>query len=305
MAVRNSTMSYNSNQTSGQWHLLRKLVLLLLLVVALALGLVLAFRQKSDFPLLLFNVLADVSLGVIAGLGSRFVLRQRNWVIQVLASTATVFIGLYVLGAFTNWKSGVGPLPFSLNLGNVNWLDPFHIAWGSLLRFKTGRVNMIGLAQMVIAVDTSWIALRAWRQSGLVERSVGSTPRVGNHGRLRSSPVAVSPNTAFPKIRLPRGLRSGFKSKPMIKPRKLDRPVIASAAMPAPGRSSRSKRWNPLRRKPEIQFAAYEEYRCPYCFEVVKRDDPRGVVECDVCHTLHHKDCWDITGTCQVPHLNT
>jgi hypothetical protein len=37
----------------------------------------------------------------------------------------------------------------------------------------------------------------------------------------------------------------------------------------------------------------------------VKRNDPRGVVECEVCHTLHHKDCWDITGACQVPHLNT
>jgi hypothetical protein len=29
------------------------------------------------------------------------------------------------------------------------------------------------------------------------------------------------------------------------------------------------------------------------------------VVECDVCHALHHKDCWDITGFCQVPHLNS
>jgi hypothetical protein len=29
------------------------------------------------------------------------------------------------------------------------------------------------------------------------------------------------------------------------------------------------------------------------------------VVECEVCHTLHHKDCWDVTGICQVPHLNT
>jgi hypothetical protein len=25
-------------------------------------------------------------------------------------------------------------------------------------------------------------------------------------------------------------------------------------------------------------------------------------VECQICHTLHHADCWAITGTCQVPH---
>jgi ribosomal protein L37AE/L43A len=58
-------------------------------------------------------------------------------------------------------------------------------------------------------------------------------------------------------------------------------------------------------RKPEVQFATSEEHRCPYCLELVGPDDPRGVVECKVCHTLHHADCWAITGVCQVPHLNS
>jgi hypothetical protein len=48
-----------------------------------------------------------------------------------------------------------------------------------------------------------------------------------------------------------------------------------------------------------------EEHRCPYCLDAVARTDPRGVKECEVCHTLHHADCWAITGICQVPHLNT
>jgi ribosomal protein L37AE/L43A len=59
------------------------------------------------------------------------------------------------------------------------------------------------------------------------------------------------------------------------------------------------------RKKLRVQLALVEEHRCPYCLENVTRADPRGVVECNVCHTLHHKDCWDITGSCQVPHLNT
>jgi hypothetical protein len=29
------------------------------------------------------------------------------------------------------------------------------------------------------------------------------------------------------------------------------------------------------------------------------------VKKCEVCNTLHHADCWAITGMCQVPHLNT
>ncbi len=47
------------------------------------------------------------------------------------------------------------------------------------------------------------------------------------------------------------------------------------------------------------------EDRCPYCLDVVKREDPRGVKVCEVCGTPHHADCWAITGKCQVPHLNT
>ena len=64
----------------------------------------------------------------------------------------------------------------------------------------------------------------------------------------------------------------------------------------------------PRRRKgsrPRVQFAVVEDHRCPFCLDSVSRADPRGVVECEVCHALHHKDCWDITGVCQVPHLNT
>lgn len=47
------------------------------------------------------------------------------------------------------------------------------------------------------------------------------------------------------------------------------------------------------------------EVRCPYCFDIIKPNDPRGVKVCEVCHTPHHADCWAITGRCQVAHLNT
>lgn len=47
------------------------------------------------------------------------------------------------------------------------------------------------------------------------------------------------------------------------------------------------------------------EDRCPYCSDIVKRNDPRGIKVCEVCGAPHHADCWAITGKCQVPHLNT
>ncbi len=54
-----------------------------------------------------------------------------------------------------------------------------------------------------------------------------------------------------------------------------------------------------------LKLTGVVEDRCPYCLDVVKKNDPRGVHKCEVCGTPHHADCWAITGKCQVPHLNT
>ncbi len=293
---------YDPDRTSERWHLLRKVFLLFLLVVALALGLVFLARQRSSLPLLLFNLLADASLGLLIGVGTRLVLRDRNWFIQGIASAAMSIVGLAVLGYFTDWKSGIGPL--HAGLVKVNWLDWAHLTLKLPLQFgRRSSMDLLDLAHMVVAVDTSWFALRAWKRSSrLVGQSGGYSPRVRSRARARPVGAAVAPNVSIPQIRVPVGSSTGSR----IKRRKVGRPSIsrsaASAMRPSRGQSGR---WNPLRRKPEVQLAVYEEHRCPYCLEDVNRNDPRGVVECQVCHTLHHKDCWDITGTCQVPHLNT
>ena len=58
------------------------------------------------------------------------------------------------------------------------------------------------------------------------------------------------------------------------------------------------------RRDAEIRLTGAEKYKCPYCLQPIEARDPRGVVVCPICHTRHHKDCWDITGMCQVPHYH-
>jgi hypothetical protein len=292
---------YNSDEDSERWHLVRRVILLLLLVVALSLGLVILFRQKGSTPLLLFNVLADVSLGLLIGLGTRVVLRHRHGFIQGVASAAMVLIGLAVLGYFTDWKSGIGP--FQVGLIKENWLDWAHISLRLPLEFGRSRMDMLDLAHMVIAIDTSWIALRAWKRSvSYSGQASSSMPRIRSRTRARPVRTTVTSNVSVANTRSP--AVSNARSK-VVKKKPSGRPVISMrTADPRPSRS-RARAWNPLHRKPEIQFAVYEEHRCPYCLEIVTRDDPRGSVECQVCHALHHKDCWDITGTCQVPHLNT
>lgn len=51
-----------------------------------------------------------------------------------------------------------------------------------------------------------------------------------------------------------------------------------------------------------VRFVGKEEMRCPYCLQIIDPKDPKGIVYCPICHAPHHKECWDITGTCQVPH---
>ena len=57
------------------------------------------------------------------------------------------------------------------------------------------------------------------------------------------------------------------------------------------------------RRTPKaVKLIGKEDLRCPYCLQPVDLKDPKGVVICPICHAAHHKECWDITGSCQVPH---
>jgi ribosomal protein L37AE/L43A len=294
MAAR--TMSFDPDSTSERWHLGRKLTLLLLLVIALALGLVILFRQRTTLPSLVFNLFADISIGLVVGLATRLALRQRNWFVRSVASAALVIIGIIVLGYSTEGIIGLVLPP--LGFVRVSWLDQWHVPLELPLRVASSAMNWAGLAYMVIAIDTSWIALRAWRQS--TPRVDGSSAVSSRRRRsVRSSHTNVSPRFTFPKIQ-PRNSSEKLKAR-----RRSERPMVSMSVASNSVKATRSKRWSPLHKKPQIQLAIHEEHRCPYCLEEVKRDDPRGVVECEVCHTLHHKDCWDITGACQVPHLNT
>jgi hypothetical protein len=299
-----STSDFMRTSRSGpapeRWHLARKLTLLALLVTAAAIGLVLLLRRYGGISPLLFDLLADGSLGLLTGFGCRLVLRRRNEFIRALCAAALSILGLAFLGYLTNWGSGVGPI--DLRMVDVHWLDRFHLALQLPIGLGRHTMDLMDLAHMFIAVDTSWLALRVWRKrrrsAAKTAGPLFSTAAEGMQS-VRASSLAVPPSAAHrarPRIESPGGLAvhgSGTR-----------RPLIAVLhARPSPA-AGRSRQRQLMRRRPAVQLAAYAEHRCPYCLEDVKRNDGRGSVECPICHTLHHKDCWDITGTCQVPHLN-
>jgi len=99
---------YMSARSPENWHLVRKVLLLLFLVVAWAFGLVLLLQRSNPVPPLIFNLLADGSIGALMGLGSRFVLRRRHWLLRSLVSAALSIVGLLLVGFLTGVGFQVG-----------------------------------------------------------------------------------------------------------------------------------------------------------------------------------------------------
>ena len=78
----------------------------------------------------------------------------------------------------------------------------------------------------------------------------------------------------------------------------VNRKTVKAAVKPVQHKSASKKHKS-------IRLVGLEEHRCPYCLELVEENDPAGVVVCPICHANHHKSCWDVSGTCQVPHIQS
>lgn len=237
--------------------LVRKLMLLSLLMIVAALGLVLLLRNISLFSLFLPHILSDAAMGLIAGFSVRWILRKQMVFLRFISALAFLIGGLELLGWFTGWQIGLGPL--ILGHASVDWYS---------------------LGQLLLGTGISLLALYAWTPSAPVVVDPAPTPKSIDRSPRRGP---------RPGKRLRRSSGSREQSSPAA--------VFKQSAGPIRKRSSH--------RKPRLQLSGEVEHRCPYCLELVDLDDPRGTVECKICHTLHHADCWAITGACQVPHYTT
>jgi hypothetical protein len=324
MAMRAATMSPMITPDHETYirepsYFFRKLVLLVLLVTATALWTVLLFKGQDQFPLMLSTSFTDIALGLVAGFGSRVVLYKRGLFLQTLIGILLAVFGVILAGSVSNSVLGMGPitlqpsaaaqlseLTFStdlpeqigslkiepgelLDLEKMNWADPLHLlgslfmamtalyAWRDNSPYSTQQVDVMPLEPVSIAEPRPMV-----RTSASSNGRSRTNPRGGLFARLRA------------------GSHTGNGSRPSNR----IRPMVFRDPKATNAQRSKSRRRR-SRSKSQIQFAVVEEHRCPYCLDSVTRNDPRGVKECEVCHTLHHADCWAITGVCQVPHLNT
>ncbi|MCC6567686.1 MAG: hypothetical protein IT315_00460 [Anaerolineales bacterium] len=313
MATHAATMSsiHASMYARESDSFMRKLTILLLLVVNASLGIVLWFRLDRDLPLLLPTFFADACIGLIAGYGARFVYRNWNLAAQYITAILAALVGMILIGSLTKSVLGIGPLGFerdaSAQIRNLSFdstlstqlrdlnLDP-------LTLFDFSKMEASDVAHLAVSLLLTLLSLQAWRQSS---RQVIEVEPLG-HAQIEVEPRNIGVSVSPVETHEPRQPVTWFRSpapspapRPRIRTKNRSRTEVRKAAKASAPRKSRS------RRRPNIQLAVVEEHRCPYCLDPVNRNDARGVQECDVCHTLHHADCWAITGFCQVPHLNS
>ena len=242
----------------------RKLVLLILLVITSAIGLVALLRQtRISIPILAF-LLTDGIMGLIAGFSVRWILSKKYLVLRIVVIVACIIGGLVLLGWFTGWSFGID----QFNAGHkwVDWWD---------------------LGQVVLATGFAMLALFAWQHPAHAESP--ASPRTKNKKKvLHTRRKSQRPPDQSPRPQPAPSVSSEPRHTP---PQENSRPPIKPKRNPA------------AHSKPKLVLSGQEEHRCPYCLELIEPNDPRGVVECEICHTLHHADCWAITGACQVPHF--
>jgi ribosomal protein L37AE/L43A len=86
----------------------------------------------------------------------------------------------------------------------------------------------------------------------------------------------------------------------------LSAPVVIKAPKKSTKKSTAVKATAPRKAKGkqlnDVKLMGEEEHVCPYCLEKVEKSEE--IVVCPECGTWHHKDCWDLTGSCGVAHRN-
>jgi hypothetical protein len=170
----------------------------------------------------------------------------------------------------------------------------------SLVRQPT--VNWDGLVQVFTAGLVCWLALYAWRsprQNGVAQsivESVNPEPQTPSPGELPAGPIAaLAPSEELP-AREPRRILPAWIHWPWGST--LLRPTLQHP-LAVPDKVAEL----PVRVRRPIRLIGAEEHRCPYCLDIVQPNDPAGVEICPICHAHHHKACWQVTGNCQVPHI--
>jgi hypothetical protein len=217
---------------------------------------------------LIYSLAAVTGIGLVAGMYVRLVMRKSIGAIQILAGLTAALIGI---------------VAFDLALTQIGAVSAFH-------GFPTWSL----FTQVFLAGISVWLVETAWRKDRMKILKKKAQFRRAHREKLPKLKAAMKKKSSH-RAKTPRPSSTlPAKQRPIPEASFRTQPAISLTATPQTQMRKRKSR--------KVTLAAFEEHRCPYCLQEVKVNDPRGVKICKVCGAWHHKDCWDITGHCQVPH---
>ncbi len=248
-----------------------RLVGVILPVVAAGILLLLLFLQNTTVHLVVFGFTTTVCLGLLAGFLSRWILKKSTFALRFLVAVVALFTGMVVMYLISSGMLGLSP-------------------------YIRTAIDWYGLVQIGIGVGAVYIAIKGFRRKQ-VQVEVDAPAGLSAAAPASAQPLVISAADATVITPVP-GRRKSTAKKSKSPTKK-----VAEKKKVVVGKKAASKTTPTAKRsRKKVILAAFDEHRCPYCLEDVKRNDPRGVVVCPICKAYHHKDCWDITGRCQVPH---
>jgi hypothetical protein len=257
-------------RASLKWGL--ALHLAMAFVLGLGLGLLQANASQLTVPVppVALALAGAGVMGFLFGLTARLTLRGRTETLKLLVVLLALLVWLAVAEATYAVWTGLRPLQYLA--GADNWVEMGQLAIGclgaivgGLARRRNSPAEVALAPQRIRETATPVRRAQRRRQSAATSQRTASQPR-------RATRVRQRPALSLPHLRLPTRTRR--------------RPL-------------------PVRKSSGVKVIAKAEERCPYCLDVIGKNDPRGVVVCEICGTPHHADCWEAGGNCQVPHLIT
>jgi len=278
-------------------------VVIFLLIVSVGFGcgyLILYYLAPQNlFSQLLVRSLILLAVGFTSGLICRWTIPSHLWLIKICLGILGTLLSILALDWFYS-------SPYSLvqkqNLTMAWWSIGEYTQIGLLLLVMLGTA-LIGRKK---AVSLPNPPPQPVQETNANKEKQG--PSRKRHLRLKSQSNPIVALQAWTKNISFKGHRN--KTKKVAE----EKPVVknTTSVIKVKGLSKTS----PVRKKAtakittkkfthadnHVKLNGSEDHRCPYCLEEVHKNDPRGVVICPECGTWHHKDCWEITGSCQMAH---
>ncbi len=307
------------------------LVLLTTMVITSLIPLLFLFNQMI-IPIVL-KIIAIISIGFVSGFATRRLLPSSTRLLGLLVSFVAVYSSLWLLSTLTIGYAGIQPFNSGSSpdwSGLLQLLLSSVIAWLVLTSWQKQKfISSTQVASRGTRKQPPSTAKTSRKGARLISRPQSSSLTTMT-SRLKlpqwkeiSWPDFKSPaifhirywelkfGSLWNKLRLslqPLQARLSmiidhvFPTGNMRIPKRKVKTRAESKAIKV-SRQELQKSIN-MQAPTTVRFTGSVEHRCPFCLEIVKKKDPRGVKVCPICHTHHHADCWAITGTCQVPHIH-